>query len=177
VHPTPAADGLSDCCSYTQGNQVNFFCIVSGCKDSCTLTKNHGDFISDQPYISCCSLTKLSIQLFFWSIGHLGVARTHKIHASTPAADGLPASDCCSYTRIIRSTFFIISGPQICVYSQNHGTELYSDQAVVVLTKVIGSCFLVSAPPPKVFSYSQNASDTTGGGWARLSDCCSYTQN
>jgi hypothetical protein len=79
---------LSDCCSYTQDNQNNFF-IVSG--HGCVYShKNHGaEFYSDQP-TSCCSHSQSYPIQLFWSIITSRCCVLTKIMHPTPAADGLP---------------------------------------------------------------------------------------
>jgi hypothetical protein len=141
-------------------------------------SQNHGTEFYGSAHIKLLLvLTKLSIQLF-WSIGPPpGVARTHKIMHPTPAADG-------PFRLLLlhknnRDNFSSYRGHPVCVYSQNHGAEFYSDrpyQLLLVLKVIKYNCFL-SIGPPRCCSYSQKLSNTTVFRYRPTSRCCSYTKS
>jgi hypothetical protein len=87
--------GLSDCCSYTQVNRVNFSSYQDR-KNLRVLTKiMEPNFCEIHFPPSCCSYSQSYQYNCFLGSAHLRLLFSQIVHP-TPAADGL---DCCSYTQ------------------------------------------------------------------------------
>jgi hypothetical protein len=158
-------------------NVSQLFVIRGHPRFSCTHKIMEPNFIRIDPPPSCCSYSQSYQYNRFWSMSHLKVLLiTHKKSVHPTLWGWSRLSDCCSYTRIIETTFHRAQATQVCVYSQNHGANF--------VRIILPSCcsysqgfinttvFWSNGPPP---GYSQNhASDT--GGMDRVSIVCSYTQ-
>jgi hypothetical protein len=150
-----------------KNNRVNFS-SYQGTSRFCVYSQNHGaEFYSDRPTASCCSYSQSYQYNCFFGVSPQGCCSySQKIMHPTPAADG-PAFRIVALThKNNRDNFFIVSGPpRICVYSQNHGAEFYSDRPtmklLLVLTKFINTTVLSIGPPPRCCSYSHKVMHPT----------------
>jgi hypothetical protein len=119
-------------------------------------SQNYIEFYSDWPTTKLLLvLTKLSIQLFFGVSAHLqGVARTHKkINDSINRRRIARLQIVARHTRIIETTFFIVSGPPKSACTHKTWSRILFGSAhrqVVARThKVINTTVLSIGPPPR----------------------------